>query len=70
MQQEQDTKGKRFHRRASQNHNVPKKRSGMFRHFRRPEQGQGGLCLVNMHCPPPPCLKLLEARFQAYVLRK
>ena len=25
--------------------------------------------LVNMHCLPPP-LKLLEARFQAFVLRK
>ena len=64
MQQERDTKGKRFHP-----NNIEPHRVTTFRHFRRQEWRGGGLCLVNIHCPPP-FLKSLEARFQAFVLGK
>ena len=80
MQQEQDTKGKRFFfplknikpHRITMFQQIILARSGISSDRNGPDRngGGGGLCLVNMHCPPPPPLKSLEARFQAFVLRK
>ena len=69
MQQEQDTKGKHFD--FTTLSLKESQRSGKaFGHIPATGTEEGGVVPCENALPPPPPWKSLEARFQAFVLRK